>query len=149
MIKLPANTHVRWHTTMGNILFYFSPYMKPLETQWCKFSIVATEALVQQHQAISIHSADCVYHALNRFRTDILHLHGITSENKIKFRKKYYHEDGVIIYYYTTVNIILPSIYLLYCIFTLTYFHFLPFRSYYPGRPSGISRAVSLCRCPI
>ena len=42
---------------------------KQLEMHGCKFSTVATDALVLKHQAISIHSADQISIAVDQFQT--------------------------------------------------------------------------------
>ena len=54
------------------MLEYVAP--KQLETYGCVFSIVATDALVLEHQGISIHSADEIFITLDQFNTTILHL---------------------------------------------------------------------------
>ena len=46
-----------------------------LETQRCVFSTVAADALELNHQAISIQSAEQGIVVLDRFHTEILHLH--------------------------------------------------------------------------
>ena len=44
---------------------------KQIEIPQCIYSIVATDALVPKHQAISIHSAGLIFIVLDQFHTDI------------------------------------------------------------------------------
>ena len=44
---------------------------KELEMHVCVLSIVATDALVVKHQAISIHNADRIFTVLDQFQTKI------------------------------------------------------------------------------
>ena len=55
----------------------------------CIFNIVATDALVLKHQAISIHSADLIVIALEQCHTEILQLDEMILENIIIFEKNY------------------------------------------------------------
>ena len=48
---------------------------KQLEIQKCKLSIVATDARLLTHQAISIHNADYIFIVLNQFHTGMLYLY--------------------------------------------------------------------------
>ena len=53
----------------------------------CVLSIVTTDALVLEHQAISIQSADWIFFILDQFHTEMLRSLGTTSENKLHFEK--------------------------------------------------------------
>ena len=68
---------------------------KQLETHGCVLSTLAIEALVLIHQAIGIHSAEEILIVLDQFHTEILHLWGPTSENKITFWKKKKKNSGL------------------------------------------------------
>ena len=59
-----------------------------LDTHWYVLSTLATDVLVQKHQAISIHSADKIFIVLDKFRTERLHLYGRALENMITFWKR-------------------------------------------------------------
>ena len=49
----------------------FNPYTAG--THRCVLSTVATDALVQKHQAISNHSADNIFNVLDQSHANILH----------------------------------------------------------------------------
>ena len=68
--------------------FGFQLTLKHREMHGCIVSIVATDALVLKHQAISIHNTDWTFIVLGQFRTKILHLWWTTIENKKCFEKK-------------------------------------------------------------
>ena len=62
--------------------------LKHRETHGCVVSIVATDALVLKHQAISILSADQTFIVLDQFHMEIFHLCWTTFGNRITYWKK-------------------------------------------------------------
>ena len=62
--------------------------MNSWETHRCLINIVAPDALVLKHQAISIHNADLIFIVLDLWHAKILNLLQTTSEIKITFEKK-------------------------------------------------------------
>ena len=62
--------------------------LKPLGTQWCVLSSVATDALVLKHQTISNHSAEWIFIELDWFHVDVLHLLWTVLKNRTHNLKK-------------------------------------------------------------
>ena len=81
-----ASENIVWETAA---IWSRGRWVKHQEMHGCVVSIVATDALVLKHQAISIHNADHIFIVLDQFHIKILHLWYTTLENKITFWKKW------------------------------------------------------------
>ena len=77
---------VQYYIILHTVLWWLlSP--QQLKIHRYAVSIVATDALMLKHQAISNHSADKVFIVFDQFHTKTLHLMWTTSENCITFWK--------------------------------------------------------------